>query len=258
MPELIEVDLYRQAAERALGRTIKSVAIPNETYLVGDSDLSEFRKAIYGRQLRGVRRIGKLLLLDVGHVSVGMRFGMTGRLIVDDEPAIDQLLYTTNEMQEKHLRCVINFEEEGALSMIDPRRFGNVELRPDESQVGPDAATITAEELTIFQSSSASIKALLLDQKRIGGLGNLLCDEIMWRSGIKPTRTGRTLTTTELQLLASTIQATITELTDRGGSHMGDLQSQRRHGGSCPTDGCELTRDLVAGRTTWWCPEHQC
>ena len=166
MPELIEVDLYRQAAERALGRTIKSVAIPNETYLVGDSDLSEFRKAIYGRQLRGVRRIGKLLLLDVGHVSVGMRFGMTGRLIVDDEPAIDQLLYTTNEMQEKHLRCVINFEEEGALSMIDPRRFGNVELRPDESQVGPDAATITAEELTIFQSSSASIKALLLDQKR--------------------------------------------------------------------------------------------
>ena len=258
MPELIEVDLYRKAAESALGRTIASVVIPNETYLVGDSGLPKFRAAICGRQLLGIRRIGKLLLLDAGAVSIGMRFGMTGRLIVDGEPAIDQLLYTTNEVQERHVRCVITFEEEGALSMIDPRRFGNVELAPDEGQLGPDAAEITSEELTMFQRSSASIKALLLDQKRIAGLGNLLCDEIIWRSGINPTRGGRTLQTSDIELLALTIRGTIAELSDRGGSHMGDLQSQRRHGGSCPTDGCELTRDLVAGRTTWWCPEHQC
>ena len=132
MPELIEVDLYRKAAESALGRTIASLVIPNETYLVGDSGLPKFRAAICGRQLLGIRRIGKLLVLDAGSVSIGMRFGMTGRLIVDGEPAIDQLLYTTNEVQERHVRCVITFEEEGALSMIDPRRFGNVELAPDE------------------------------------------------------------------------------------------------------------------------------
>ena len=257
MPELIEVDLYRKAAESALGRTIAAVVIPNETYLVGDSGLPKFRAAICGRQLLGIRRIGKLLLLDAGAVSIGMRFGMTGRLIVDGEPAIDQLLYTTNEVQERHVRCVITFEEEGALSMIDPRRFGNVELAPDEGQLGPDAAEITSEELTIFQRSSASIKALLLDQKRIAGLGNLLCDEIIWRSGINPTRGGRTLQTSDLELLASTIRGTIAELSDRGGSHMGDLQSQRRQGGSCPIDGYELERDIVAGRTTWWCPEHQ-
>ncbi len=257
MPELIEVDLYRKAAESALGRTIASVAIPNETYLVGDTDLSDFQSVLYGCQLRGVRRIGKLLLLDLGAVSVGMRFGMTGRLIVDGEPSIDQLLYTTNEVKEKHLRCVITFEEQGALSMIDPRRFGNVELGPEEGQLGPDAATITSEELTMFQSSSASIKALLLNQKRIAGLGNLLCDEIMWRSGVNPTRGGRTMETTDIELLASTIRGTISELSDRGGSHMGDLQSERRQGGSCPIDGSELERDTVAGRTTWWCPEHQ-
>tara|TARA_Y100001970_G_scaffold69033_1_gene88076 strand:+ start:8754 stop:9530 length:777 start_codon:yes stop_codon:yes gene_type:complete len=257
VPELIEVDLYRKAAESALGRTIASVAIPNETYLVGDTDLSDFQSVLYGCQLRGVRRIGKLLLLDLGAVSVGMRFGMTGRLIVDGEPSIDQLLYTTNEVKEKHLRCVITFEEQGALSMIDPRRFGNVELGPEEGQLGPDAATITSEELTMFQSSSASIKALLLNQKRIAGLGNLLCDEIMWRSGVNPTRGGRTMETTDIELLASTIRGTISELSDRGGSHMGDLQSERRQGGSCPIDGSELERDTVAGRTTWWCPEHQ-
>ena len=71
----------------------------------------------------GLEESEKLLLLDVGHVSVGMRFGMTGRLIVDDEPAIDQLLYTTNEMQENIFVALSTLKKKGALSMIDPRHL---------------------------------------------------------------------------------------------------------------------------------------
>ena len=258
MPELIEVETYLKAAGRAIGRTVATVSIPNRRYLAGDTRLSDLRSAICGHQLQNIRRIGKLLIFHIGPASIGMRFGMTGRLVVDGEVSIDELLYTTNEIQEKHVRCVITFQEEGEIAMIDPRSFGKVEFKPDESRLGPDATAISTEELLpVFLDTTASVKALLLDQTRIAGLGNLLCDEITWRSGFDPRRAGHTLEPTDVERLASVIRATIEDLCSRGGPHMGDLQQERRQGGTCPKDGVPLARDTVAGRTTWWCPEHQ-
>ncbi|MEC7916848.1 MAG: DNA-formamidopyrimidine glycosylase family protein [Actinomycetota bacterium] len=258
MPELIEVETYLKAAGRALGRTVATVSIPNSGYLAGDTHPSDLRSAICGHQLQDIRRIGKLLIFQIGSASIGMRFGMTGRLVVDGEVSIGELLYTTNEIQEKHVRCVITFQEEGEITMIDPRSFGKVELQPDETRLGPDAMAISTEELLpVFHDTTASVKALLLDQTRIAGLGNLLCDEITWRSGVDPQRAGHTLEPADVERLASVIRATIEDLSSRGGSHMGDLQQQRHQGGTCPTDGVALTRGTVAGRTTWWCPEHQ-
>ncbi len=258
MPELIEVELYRKAATRALGRTVSSVSISSQRYLKRGTHLTELRSAIYGKPLIDARRIGKLLLLEIGTAVLGLRFGMTGRLMVDGEATINELLYTTGEVQQQHIRFAMNFDRGGALAVVDPRSFGTVELDPEESSLGPDAMEISNDHLNqLFNGSKASIKAVLLDQAKISGIGNLLCDEILWRSCLAPTRASCSLDPDEIGRVTHMIRSTIKDLTKRGGSHMGDLQSERTRNGICPTDGTQLERGKVAGRTSWWCPEHQ-
>ena len=258
MPELIEVELYRKFAARTVGRTVSSVLLPRPQYLRKGTNLEALRMATRAQPLKRVRRIGKLLILDIGKNSVGLRFGMTGRLIVDGETAIERLLYTTPKVEADHLPFVMSFEQGGELAIVDPRRFGSVELQPNETILGPDADKISREELgAMLQNSKTALKALLLNQRKVAGLGNLLCDEILWRAGIDPHRRSHSLEVTDIDELDAAISGTIKELTQRGGSHMGDIQDQRRQAGICPKDGTELQRSTLGGRTTWWCPEHQ-
>lgn len=258
MPELIEVELYRKAATRALNRTVSSVLISSQKYLKQGTQPTDLRSAVCGSRLVTARRTGKLLLLEIGTAVVGLRFGMTGRLVVDGEATINELLYTTSEVQQQHIRFVMNFDEGGTLAVVDPRSFGNVELNPDETSLGPDAMHIPTDDLAqLFKRSRATIKAVLLDQAKISGIGNLLCDEILWRTGLSPTRAGCSLNSEEIERVTHTLRNTIRDLTKRGGSHTGDLQSERHRKGVCPTDGVQLEQTKVAGRTSWWCPEHQ-
>ena len=258
MPELIEVDLYRKSAARAVGRTISSVTLPNLKYLQGTYGFDALQSATHNQQLNRVRRKGKLLILDIGGRSLGLRFGMTGRLIVDGKTPIERLLYTTPKVHRNHIRFVMHFAKGNELAMVDPRGFGSIELQPDETKLGPDAANISRRELGMsLKNSKATLKARLLNQQHISGLGNLLCDEILWRAGLDPRRPCRSLKEGELDLLATSIKETIKVLTQRGGSHVGDIQSQRHQTGICPKDGSDLHRCSLGGRTTWWCPEHQ-
>jgi len=140
----------------------------------------------------------------------------------------------------------------------DPRRLGAVELDPDEDRLGPDAFALTLEQLRVMCAKSrAPIKAMLMDQSRIAGLGNLLCDEALWRAGIDPTRIASTLDADETRRLHRAIRDTLRILGRRGGSHTGDLTSQREPGAHCPRDGAPLQRRTVGGRTTYSCPLHQ-
>jgi formamidopyrimidine-DNA glycosylase len=114
-----------------------------------------------------------------------------------------------------------------------------------------------AELRRALAASRAPLKAVLLDQARVAGIGNLLADEILWRAGLDPRRAARSLDPAEVRALARTIRATVGTLTRRGGSHTGDLGPERTPGGHCPRDGTALERATVGGRTTWWCPVHQ-
>ena len=240
MPELIEVEIYRKAAANSVGRRVSAVSVFNKKYLRGKTVVPDLQSALFGARLDHVRRIGKLLLLEIGTAVVGFRFGMTGRLIVDGEVAISGLLYTTAEVQDRHVRFALEFDDGGSIAMLDPRGFGNVELNPDASLLGPDAMGVSEAHLRkVFQASKATLKSMLLDQQKISGIGNLLCDEILWRSGLAPTRIGSSLEPKEIERVTCAVNTTIEELTERGGSHMGDLQSQRHPGGVCPSDGSE-------------------
>ncbi len=220
--------------------------------------------ALVGHSFTQARRRGKLLLLDADDgPTLGIRFGMTGGLVVDGEQALDRLRYGPGLFDEKWVRARVSFADGGHLWVHDPRRFGSLELAPNEGRLGPDALTVTLPELrqalaasTARAGGAAPLKARLLDQARLAGVGNLLADEMLWAAGLDPER--RTpLSDTELRVLHKAIRSTLRRLGRRGGSHMGELMEERRAGGRCPRDGAELRRSVVGGRTTYWCPTHQ-
>jgi formamidopyrimidine-DNA glycosylase len=263
MPEILEVELYRALAEKGLGRTISRVWMVDARYGRGGTTPRRLSSALVGHSFTSARRRGKLMLLDTDDgPTLGVRFGMTGGLVVDGAEALDRLLYGPGVFDEKWVRARVTFDDGGHLSLHDPRRFGSLELAPNEDRLGPDALTVTMPELrralavTSERLAGAPLKARLLDQERLAGVGNLLADEILWRAGLDPAR--RTpLSDVELRTLHRELRATLRQLGRRGGSHMGDLMDERRAGGRCPRDGAELRRATVGGRTTYWCPVHQ-
>ena len=260
MPELAEVDAYRRLASQALERRIDGVVAPDAWYLRGGIDAGTLADALVGRRFVDARRVGKVLLLDTDHNGpvLGLRFGMSGRLLVDGTAGVDQLLYSSDQDLERWDRFGVRFVDGGDMRIRDPRRLGGVELGPHEDRLGPDALTITADDLAeALGRSQAPLKARLLDQSRLAGVGNLAADEILWRAGLDPGRPAGTLTPKEVLRLHEHLVATLADLIAKGGSHTGDLQSQRQAGGICPTDGTPLVRRTVGGRTTWSCPRHQ-
>jgi formamidopyrimidine-DNA glycosylase len=264
VPEILEVERYRAFAERALGRPITGVWMVDARYGRGGTTPQRLRSALVGRTFTESRRRGKLMLLDSdGGPTLGVRFGMTGGIVVDTEEALDRLRYGPGLFGEQWVRARVEFGDGGALLVHDPRRFGSLELAPDESRLGPDALAVTRRELGVAlavdrrrNGAGAPLKARLMDQERLAGVGNLLADEILWRAGLAPGRRDP-LDDEELRRLHAALRATLRQLARRGGSHTGDLMASRVAGGCCPVDGGPLRREVVGGRTTYWCPVHQ-
>ena len=280
MPELVEVEAYRTlAAARALGREIAEVVAPDAWYLKRGLTAAGASSALVGRSFEAARRIGKLLLLDASGADtsgadtsgadtsdaspaagpvVGLRFGMSGRLLVDGEAAVQHLMYSSGRQLEVWDRFAVRFADGGDLRMRDPRRLGGVELDPDEGRLGSDALTLTPSALArALAGSAAPLKARLMDQARLAGVGNLAADEILWRAGLDPARPAGSLSPAELRRLHRHLRQGLADLLERGGSHRGDLMAERRPEGVCPRDGHALVRRTVGGRTTWSCPAHQ-
>ena len=259
MPELLEVESYRVLAESALHRTVSSVSSPDAWYLKGAATGPALKRSLVGHRFTAARRIGKLLLLDVDSGPVvGIRFGMTGNLDVDDRRGVSQMQYAPRRRDPAWDRWSVRFQDGGGLVVHDPRRLGGVLLDPDVSGLGPDAASLTPAQLaSALRGSKTALKARLLDQSQVAGVGNLIADEALWRSSLSPVRVAGTLTPVEVRRLHRNLRRTISDLMERGGSHCGDLMDERHSGGRCPRDGTELVRSTVGGRTSWWCPAHQ-
>ncbi len=263
VPEILEVERYRALAEKALHRPVAKVWMVDARYGRGGTTPARLRSALAGRQFTAARRRGKLMLLDIGDgPTLGVRYGMTGGLVVDGQQALDRLRYGPGVFDEKWVRARVDFADGGMLQLHDPRRFGSLELAPDENRLGPDALTASLADvrhaLAVAPRAGpvAPLKARLMDQERLAGVGNLLADEILWRAGFDPAR--RTpLDEAELRVLHKALRSTLRQLDRRGGSHMGDLMEERGPGGRCPRDGAELLHAQVGGRTTYWCPQHQ-
>jgi formamidopyrimidine-DNA glycosylase len=259
MPEMLEIELYRRSVLDTVGHIIDAVEALDDWWCRRAPDVAE---RVVGCRVVDLRRHGKVLLVDTDGPTIGVRFGMTGRLLVDGRSGVESLAYGAHADDGRWRRLRMLTTGGGRTvrwDVSDPRRLGSVEIDPDLSSLGPDAWGIPVETLAErLARRQAPIKAALLDQAVLAGLGNMLADEMLWRAAIAPDRPARSLATDEVAALAGAIGVALPEMLTAGGSHAGRLHARLRSVGMlCPLDDGTLVRSTIAGRSSYWCPRHQ-
>ena len=260
MPEILEVESYRSLAEQVVGARIEKGWA--DGYAAKKLPFTAlWAKSVAGLRITGTGRRGKLMWLETDGPNLGLRFGMTGVLLIDSTAGIDGLFYGPHRYKKEWVRAGLRCEDGRSLLLHDPRRLARVEIDPSLDDLGPDALRITRAQFDrVFSSvrgDGRAIKAYLLDQSRVAGIGNLLGDEMLFRAGISPLRGAGLLRDEERDRLFQAWRATMRDLQRRGGSHTGDHMEARAPGGLCPRDGAPMRSATVGGRTTYWCSQHQ-
>jgi formamidopyrimidine-DNA glycosylase len=273
MPELPEVEITRRHLESAmLGRTFSEVKLTHVRTARHNASPAEVEARLQDRKVTAVGRHGKFLEigLDDGQVMVA-HLGMSGRWSVDGD----------DDVPHTHFTAVL--DDGSTVRFIDPRTFGFVAVYDEDevldsglSRLGPDAWADPPDPAALAERLSgrtASIKALLLDQGPISGLGNIYADEALFRAGIHPLTPGGELGRQGCERLlgavAEVLDAAIahggTTLDDlayllpdgRAGENMTRLRVYGREGEPCDECGTPIERTVVRARSTHFCPTCQ-
>jgi formamidopyrimidine-DNA glycosylase len=259
MPELPEVELYcRYFAAHALHQRVAAVRVLDERIL--GVRTAALKRAVVGREFTQVRRYGKHLFADAGQSWLHLHFGMSG----------DLFYYRNDNDQPRFARVVFEFESGARLAYDDMRLFGVVDITSDpdtfiaEHRLGPDPIS-SAFRLPLFRSivrgRRGAVKALLMTQEIIAGMGNLYVDETLYRASIHPRRTIDTLSDAEVKAIFTGLRGVLKEaiaFKSRGGDYPGRwLTQHREEGDCCPRCGGTIQRTVVFGRTTYFCGKHQ-
>ncbi len=271
MPELPEVEtIRRDLLPLITGRTITQAWVsPNAPRLVQLLPTADFCRLLPGHRVTAIDRRGKYLLLRLqGGLTWGVHLRMTGRL-----------LHSPHGCDESpYLRARFQMDDGASLCFIDLRKFGTMWLVDDDSHIvgslGPepleDAFTPTVL-LATLKRRSAPVKAVLLDQAAIAGIGNIYADEALFLAGIRPARAADSISRPGSTRLHAAIRQTLEEaLGDRGSSFRDYLDASGREGGHhlkvrvfrrtgepCYVCGTAIRRTKVAGRSTHYCPRCQ-
>jgi formamidopyrimidine-DNA glycosylase len=264
MPELPEVETVARALRpKLLGAVVRSVSVLESSIVRhGPKGLGS---KLRGRKLQAVRRHGKRLTFDFGQdLGLNVHLGMTGNL----------LLMHPGSPREKHTHLVFRFQGGlPELRFVDPRRFGGVWLGEPSSGrfsagLGPDALAVGLREFRSIFSRNRQAKALLMDQGTLAGMGNIYCDEALFRAGVHPLTPGAALTRDQVGLLHRNMKkilkhaiaaggSTIRDYRDSDGSD-GSFQLQHfvygREGEPCLRCRTVILRTQVASRSTHLCP----
>jgi formamidopyrimidine-DNA glycosylase len=281
MPELPEVEtVVRGLRQSVLGRTILSVRLGKTDFIDDPVALEEH---LPGRRIETIERFGKFMLLqlsgvanadrtgrngDLAPASLLVHLGMTGQLAPSSaaQPA------------NKHTHVYLTLDDGRELRYTDPRRFGRMAyltegpLAEELRAFGADPLEVNAAEFAgRIRSRSARIKALLLDQSVLRGVGNIYADEGLWRAKIHPTRIGNQLSAKEAETLRRALQDILQKAIVMRGSSISDFldangepgEYQRRHraygreGERCYRCRMVIRRIIVAGRSSYFCPKCQ-
>jgi formamidopyrimidine-DNA glycosylase len=271
VPELPEVETARRLiAERALHRRIAGVD-DADTFVCRPHSPGQLRDALVGRELTAVHRRGKTTWCETSGLGdstepgpdLGIHLGMGGRIIVtgpDGEAAGagDPDRRRERPGKPEWIRFTLEFAGGGRLELLDLRRLARVRLNPDVAALGPDALDVTpAQFRSLISRGRIAVKARLLDQSRIAGVGNLLADEALWQAKLSPARRVDTLRRQDIDRLYRAVQSALRSAILKGGAHTGDMISARHPGGTCPRCGAPMEHGTVGGRSTWWCSREQ-
>ncbi|HZU60667.1 MAG TPA: DNA-formamidopyrimidine glycosylase family protein [Solirubrobacteraceae bacterium] len=246
MPELPEAERARATLERVLGRQIVAVD-DRDTYVCRPHQPGEIAAALLGHRFASAHRRGKFLWLETDEgPTLALHLGMTGHIVLDPSDL------------GRWDRFSVGFSDGGGFALRDKRRLGRARLNASLELVGPDAADVGREEFRRrIGAGNAPIKARLLDQQAISGVGNLLADQALWQARLAPDRRTAGLSVEELDRLRREIRRAVRSAIARGGAHTGAFIAERRADGICPRDGHPVSRTRIGGRTTFWCPECQ-
>jgi formamidopyrimidine-DNA glycosylase len=257
MPELPDVDGFRRyLARHAEAQRIVRVDVLDRE-LVRNRRPRAFARALERQRFGTPRRHGKWLIAPVGEVEVLLHFGMTG------------LLHYAAEADGRHRHDRIVFVcEGGELRYNNMRRFGGVWVARDAREresvtgpLGPDAAGLEhAAFEDLLRRRRGGIKAALMDQRLVAGIGNLLSDEITWRARIDPRTSVGALSKEQIASLHQALRAAVSESTRYGRVPHGQRWLTRvrdDRDAHCPRCGTGLCKATVAGRTACWCPRCQ-
>jgi formamidopyrimidine-DNA glycosylase len=272
VPELPEVENARRLiAEQALGRRIVSVD-DTDTFVCRPHSPGELRDALTGRLLSAAHRRGKAMWCETSEVpggppgpgpDLGIHLGMSGRIVITspdgqsaeggDPPGRD-----AQPRKGAWNRFRLDFADGGHLVLFDKRRLGRIQLNPDIGALGPDAGQVTpAEFRALITKGTIAVKARLLDQSKIAGVGNLLADEVLWQAKVPPAMPVSRLRRSDADRTYRALRSVLASAMAKGGAHTGDVIAARRPGGTCPRCGAEMRHGTVGGRSTWWCSREQ-
>jgi len=267
MPELPEVETIRRGIEREfLGLALCEIQIYERLHLLQNCSAIALQRQLIGQVLRAVGRRGKYLIFDFGPHSLLLHLRMSGRLLL--QPM-------------EHTRLILTFSTQKKLYFDDARRFGTLHLfrSKDLAQLQP-IKELGLEPLSLSDSAKAfrqqlrtkqEIKRLLLDQRKIAGLGNIYANEALFRAGIHPQRAARSLTASERRRLFEAIPAVLQRALSVGGSsidsyrtpqgELGRFQNEfsvyGRDGEPCPRCRMPIAHITQGGRSSYYCPHCQ-
>lgn len=259
MPELPDVEVYRRRlAATGLHRRIKRVRVPDPTVL-RDVTAQRLGTALKGRELVGSARRGKHLFADTtGRATLVMHFGMTGLLEVHDRV----------EAPDPHERMALELTDGGEVTMVDMRKLGFVTVTEDVDaycrahDLGPDALDVDLGDLRrLLRGYRGGVKAMLMDQSRLAGIGNIYSDEILFHARIDPRRPADSLDDAAVRRLHRQMRRVLLMAADRGAdvSQVPDgwLLPHRQDGAPCPRGNGEIRKVRLGGRGAYLCPACQ-
>jgi formamidopyrimidine-DNA glycosylase len=281
MPELPEVETVARGLRRAiLGRRIVSVALGKTDFI---DDPVALEQHLPGRRIEAVERYGKFMLLrlsglnetdrragngDADPASLLVHLGMTGQLAPS----------AVSQPRDKHTHVCLGLDDGRELRYTDARRFGRIAylteapLAEELTGFGADPLEVSETEFANrIRTRHARIKALLLDQSVLRGVGNIYADESLWRAKIHPARLGANLSTHQAEILRRVLRGILQKAIVMRGSSISDFldaegepgEYQRHHraygreGKSCYRCKAPIRRAIVAGRSSYFCPKCQ-
>lgn len=272
MPELPEVETVRRTLTPAIGARIASVWDSGKGLHMARTPPRAALKKLVGSKITAVRRIGKYLLIDTdGERSLLVHLGMTGRLRIN----------RAGDPRANHTHVVLGLGDR-ELRFSDPRRFGQIDVvtrakereHPALSVLGPDALTDGVDPVAFHARSrgkKAMLKAFVLDQSVLAGVGNIYASEALWRAKLRPTTRAHKLTVESANRLALAISEVIANALENGGTSLRDfvdadgaegenadyLWVYDRAGEPCLRCKTVIRRSVLQGRATFYCPTCQ-
>jgi formamidopyrimidine-DNA glycosylase len=268
VPELPEVETVANGLNRRIARDIiDSIWLSDKPQLYRRSTPAEIASALEGARIQGVRRIAKHIVFDIElqrskPLQWIVHLGMTGNLLV---VAPDQPL-------AKHTHVIARLRSGRELRFVDPRRFGKLWLHEDFLGPGTEPLTISpADFVKLFRGRKTPIKAALLNQKLLHGVGNIYADEALFRAGIRPRRRAGSVTRSELTKLRTALIRVLKQAIAAGGTSISDyvdsdgiqglfedkLRVYGRGDEPCLVCKTPIRKIVVGGRGTHYCPQCQ-